>query len=102
MRTVPIQPQKPCAALDRLRGLQHPNGKGFKHQCKAAVLPSPGHFDGLDAVLGAIDPGGACNQNRLKLHGVQVPPSPFRRVVVKGSPFSTFRTLQCPAIDLRL
>src|SRR6516162_1448633 len=46
MSTVPIQPQKPCATQDRLRYFQYPNGKGFKHQRKATVLASPGHFDG--------------------------------------------------------
>src|SRR6516225_10788732 len=101
VRTVPIQPQQPCATADCLAGLQHPNGKGFKHQCKATVLAGPGYLDGFDTVFRAIDPGSACYQNRLKLHGVQVPPPPFRRVVVKGSPFSTIRTWQSPGLDLR-
>src|SRR5215510_13931727 len=101
MRTVPIQSQEPCATAECLAGLQHPNGEGFKHQCKATVLASPGYFDGFDTVLQAIDAGNACYQYRLKLHGVQVPPSSFRRVVVKGSPLSTFRTFQSPGIALR-
>ena len=101
MRTMPIQPQESCATADCLASLQHPNGKGFKHQRNAAVLAGPGYLDGFDTVLRAIDSGSACYQNRLKLHGVQVPPSSFRGVVVKGSPLSTFRTFQSPGIDLR-
>src|SRR6516165_11075972 len=42
MRTVPIQPQEPCLTADCLASLQHPNGKGFKHQRKAAVLAGQG------------------------------------------------------------
>src|SRR6266404_1371469 len=51
MCTVPIQPQEPCATADCLAGLQHPNGKGFEHQCKATVLAGPGHFDSFNTVL---------------------------------------------------
>jgi hypothetical protein len=56
MCTVPIEPQESCAAADCLAGLQHPNGKGFKHQCETAVLAGPWHLDGFDTVLRAIDP----------------------------------------------
>ena len=53
---------------------------------------SPGNLDRLHAAVWTLRPRYTSGQNRLKLHGVQMPPRPLRSMVLERSHTAAVRT----------
>ena len=80
-RLVPTDSQNPGGPAD-VAFLQHVDRQAFKQQGEARVGLRPRQAHLPDAVVGAVHPGGPRVQVGHELAGIEMPPRPFRRVVV--------------------
>ena len=72
-------------------GLEPGNGQGFKQGGEARARFRPGQRHHLHSVLWASRSRRAGVQNGLILAGVQMPPAPFRLMIIQGTGRGTFR-----------
>src|SRR5690606_11953393 len=79
-------------ALYVATSLQHFDGEGFKHQCKTRMLASPRNRRGLYPARLALASWRTGPQEGLELHGIQMPPGSFGRVIGDGTHRITVRT----------
>jgi len=70
----------------------HGDAERLEHPGEGRVLAGPGHLNGCDATTLALAAWHTGAQIGLKLHGVQMPPLPFRRVVKDAATALAART----------
>ena len=92
LRTFPTDAQQCACLAGARRALQHGDAEGLEHPGEGRVLGGPWHPDGFDAATLALAAWHPSAQLGLKLHGVQMPPLPLRRVIEDAATTLASRT----------